>query len=104
MRLEQFVLSKSAVVSLAEHLQVWIDPHRPEALISTECMGQIHDLAARLPAGISQFFGLECRLANVRAQADFAFCSTAEHGGREVIAGLTRGDDISKSFLNNPVR
>jgi hypothetical protein len=96
-------VSPPAPTRLDAHVAVAVDAAAPAALFSSECLAQVHAVARRFPGAISEFFGFECRLADPAANADFLFCSKAEEGGREVLAGLRPDAELSPEILAHPV-
>lgn len=88
---------------LAEHLAASVDGAAPAALMSAENLARVREVAGHFPAGVSEFFGFECRLGEAAPRADFLFCSKAEEGGREVLAGLRPGEGPGASLLAHPI-
>jgi len=87
----------------AAHLEVSVEGAAPAALMSRENLAHVRAVAEHFPAGVSEFFGFECRLGDAAPRADFLFCSKAEEGGREVLAGLQPREELGASLLAHPV-
>lgn len=73
--------------SLLPHLAVAIAPDRCDTLIGAEAVGRIERVAAQLPAGLTSFWGFECRLSNDAPRVDFLVC-VRDAGERERLASL----------------
>jgi hypothetical protein len=74
--------------SLADFLPPVL-PALDPALIDAQALAAIHDLAARLPAGLGLcLFGFECDLADPRPIADFLVSCTRRRDGPALLAGV----------------
>ena len=84
---------------LAHHV-----PSLPDALIGNEWLVRVLELSRRLPGewgwGAHMFF--ECRLGEAVPRADFGFAVREGHG-RDLLAGLEPGWDLSGELSGDPV-
>ena len=76
------------MTSLEQHLRVVLDLKPQPALVGTVSRQRISELTAQLPAGLTEFFGLECRLGDEQPYADFLLCIKPDHGAA-ILAGAT---------------
>ncbi len=64
-----------------------IAPHLPSSLFGTQALERMSRVAARLPPGLSNFWGFECRLAEDAAEADILFQTRRGAPGVSLLAG-----------------
>jgi hypothetical protein len=86
---------------LAETLAI-IKPHLPRSLISDHAFSSVKMLADKLPEMTSSYYW-ECRLAANAPQVDFLACLAASDGGREILAGRGKREDMPWFFAGDPV-
>ncbi|NJN68432.1 MAG: hypothetical protein HC884_17815 [Chloroflexaceae bacterium] len=87
---------------VSDYLQT-LFPYVPEALVSRQCLEQMHAIGELLPGALTDFFGFECRLGTPDQTADFLLCVEVVDRQREVLAGLRPGIDLSPTLLEHPV-
>ncbi|HET6763772.1 MAG TPA: hypothetical protein VFH27_08865 [Longimicrobiaceae bacterium] len=71
-------------ITLADTLRV-VEAHVPAALVGDGARARVMGVAARLPAALSRWAYLECRLAEGAAQVDASV--VLDEDGRDVVAG-----------------
>ena len=82
------------ITTLGDYLHAALLPYKIDAMLSPSARAMLEAVAARLPSGLSKYFGLECRLGEAEPTADFLLCVDAP-GERSALAGLApaRGDN-----------
>lgn len=66
--------------SLADLLDVIVNPYIPDRLISEQHKKWIRSIAEPLPVGLTDFFGYECRLQDSTPASDFLLCVSQDPG------------------------
>ena len=72
--------------SLASYIKA-VSPDIPTDLISTENLDRLCSLTQHFPTIIASAFGFESSLTDPEPVADFFFCTEANQGGRDWLAG-----------------
>ena len=78
-----------------------IEPHLPPDLITPENLQHMRAITDKLPGGLTEFFGFECRPAEQAGQTDILFCIYERQ--RDIIAGKRPGMAIPDEFREHEV-
>jgi hypothetical protein len=85
----------NGAATVGDALRVAAGPGFPAGLFSAGGLARIEAAADRLPGRLTSTFGFEIALGQAAGGADLAVAVTGLHGGREILARLSRHDSPS---------
>jgi len=77
-----------------------LTPHLPPALVTNEDRERLRGICARLPAALSNWVYLECRLAAGTTPVDLAV--NVDHRGRDILAGDYPATTLDNELTSHP--
>ena len=73
--------------TVRDYIDASVLPWLPPGLISANALAEILQTAAKIPGGMTNFFGFECALSQADRNADLLVCAAAQEGARSILAG-----------------